>query len=207
LKDFETPQILLVDDHPSVRTGIKRAIESAGMSCCGEAASRTEAFAQIAHKSPDGVILDLNLPDGSGLDIVQWIRKHSQEMAIVILTMSDEESHLLAAMRAGASAFVKKSAPLEDVISSLRSALRQPKNFTAADLTNALKKIEATDLLTPRELMVLHALSLPGTNSQLAKSLFISEATFKTHLTAIYRKFGVSNRFGAVTKGRSINLF
>lgn len=207
MKDFETPQILLVDDHPSVRTGIKRAIESAGMSCCGEAASRTEAFAQIAHKSPDGVILDLNLPDGSGLDIVQWIRKHSQEMAIVILTMSDEESHLLAAMRAGASAFVKKSAPLEDVVSSLRSALRQPKNFTAADLTNALKKIEATDLLTPRELMVLHALSLPGTNSQLAKSLFISEATFKTHLTAIYRKFGVSNRFGAVTKGRSINLF
>jgi DNA-binding NarL/FixJ family response regulator len=207
LKDFETPQILLVDDHPSVRSGIKRAIESAGMSCCGEAASRTEAFAQIAHKSPDGVILDLNLPDGCGLDIVQWIRKHSQEMAIVILTMSDEESHLIAAMRAGASAFVKKSAPLEDVISSLRSALRQPKNFTAADLTNALKKIEATDLLTPRELMVLHALSLPGTNSQLAKSLFISEATFKTHLTAIYRKFGVSNRFGAVTKGRSINLF
>lgn len=207
MKDFETPQILLVDDHPSVRSGIKRAIESAGMSCCGEAASRTEAFAQIAHKSPDGVILDLNLPDGCGLDIVQWIRKHSQEMAIVILTMSDEESHLIAAMRAGASAFVKKSAPLEDVVSSLRSALRQPKNFTAADLTNALKKIEATDLLTPRELMVLHALSLPGTNSQLAKSLFISEATFKTHLTAIYRKFGVSNRFGAVTKGRSINLF
>ena len=207
MKDFETPQILLVDDHPSVRSGIKRAIESSGMSCCGEASSRTEAFAQIAHKSPDGVILDLNLPDGSGLDIVQWIRKHSKEMAIVILTMSDEESHLIAAMRAGASAFVKKSAPLEDVVSSLRSALRQPKNFTAADLTNALKKSEAADLLTPRELMVLHALSLPGTNSQLAKSLFISEATFKTHLTAIYRKFGVSNRFGAVTKGRSINLF
>ena len=207
MKDFETPQILLVDDHPSVRSGIKRAIESAGMSCCGEAASRTEAFAQIAHKSPDGVILDLNLPDGSGLDIVQWIRKHSKEMAIVILTMSDEESHLIAAMRAGASAFVKKSAPLEDVVSSLRSALRQPKNFTAADLTNALKKSKAADVLTPRELMVLHALSLPGTNSQLAKSLFISEATFKTHLTAIYRKFGVSNRFGAVTKGRSINLF
>ena len=207
MKDFETPQILLVDDHPSVRSGIKRAIESAGMSCCGEAASRTEAFAQIAHKSPDGVILDLNLPDGSGLDIVQWIRKHSKEMAIVILTMSDEESHLIAAMRAGASAFVKKSAPLEDVVSSLRSALRQPKNFTAADLTNALKKSEAADLLTPRELIVLHALSLPGTNSQLAKSLFISEATFKTHLTAIYRKFGVSNRFGAVTKGRSLSLF
>jgi DNA-binding NarL/FixJ family response regulator len=207
LKDFETPQILLVDDHPSVRSGIKRAIESAGMSCCGEAASRSEAFAQIAHKSPDAVILDLNLPDGSGLDIVQWIRKHSKEMAIVILTMSDEESQLIAAMRAGASAFVKKSAPLEDVISSLRSALRQPENFSAAGMTSALKKSEAADPLTPKELIVLHALSLPGTNSQLAMSLFISEATFKTHLTAIYRKFGVSNRFGAVAKGRSFNLF
>jgi hypothetical protein len=207
LKDFETPQILLVDDHPSVRSGIKRAIESAGMSCCGEAASRAEAFAQIAHKSPDGVILDLNLPDGSGLDIVQWIRKHSKEMAIVILTMSDEESQLVAAMRAGASAFVKKSAPIEDVVASLNSALQQPENFSAAGLTSALMKSEAADSLTPKELIVLHALSLPGTNSQLARSLFISEATFKTHLAAIYRKFGVSNRFGAVTKGRNLNLF
>lgn len=203
----ETPQILLVDDHPSVRSGIKRAIENAGMNCCGEAASRSEAFAQIAHKAPDGVILDLNLPDGSGLDIVQWIRKHSKDMAIVILTMSDEESHLIAAMRAGASAFVKKSAPLEDVVASLKSALRQPKNFSAAGINSALRKIESADILTPRELTVLYALSLPGTNSQMAKLLNISEATFKTHLAAIYRKFGVGNRFAAVVKGRNLNLF
>ena len=207
LSEIEIPQILLVDDHPSVRSGIKRAIESAGMACCGEAASRSEAFAQIAHKSPDGVILDLNLPDGSGFDIVQWIRKHSKEMAIVVLTMSDDETHLIAAMRAGASAFVKKSAPLEDVVSSLRSALSQPKNFSAAGMSSALKKTEAVDALTPRELTVLHALSLPGTNSQLAKSLYISEATFKTHLAGIYRKLGVGNRFGAVTKARGLNLF
>ena len=203
---LEIPQILLVDDHPSVRSGIKRAIESAGMACCGEAASRSEAFAQIAHKSPDGVILDLNLPDGSGFDIVQWIRKHSKEMAIVVLTMSDDETHLIAAMRAGASAFVKKSAPLEDVVSSLRSALSQPKNFSAAGLGSALKKTEAGDVLTPRELTVLHALSLPGTNRQLAKSLYISEATFKTHSAAIYRKLKVSNRLGAVMKAQSLNL-
>lgn len=176
------------------------------MACCGEAASRSEAFAQIAHKSPDGIILDLNLPDGSGFDVVQWIRKHSQEMAIVVLTMSDDETHLIAAMRAGASAFVKKSAPLEDVVTSLRSALRQPKNFSAAGMGSALKITEAADVLTPRELTVLHALSLPGTNYQLAKSLYISEATFKTHLSAIYRKLKVRNRFAAVTKGRVLNL-
>ena len=186
---------------------MKRAIENAGMSCCGEAATRSEAFAQIAHKSPDAVVLDLNLPDGSGLDIVQWIRKHSQEMAIVILTMSDEESHLIAALRAGASAFVKKSAPLNDVISALKSALSQPKNFSAPGIVSALKNSEAASALTPRELTVLHALSLPGTNSDLAKSLDISEATLKTHLAAIYRKFGVVNRLGAVNKARNLNLF
>ena len=206
MSGYAAKQILLIDDHPSVRSGLKRAIENAGMTCCGEAASRSEAFAQIAHTSPDGVILDLNLPDGSGFDIVQWIRKHSQEMAIVILTMSDEESHLIAAMRAGASAYVKKSAPLEEVVASLRSALRQPKNFSAAGLSNALRKTEESEVLTPRELTVLKALSLPGTNSQLAQSLYISEATFKTHLAAIYRKLKVSNRFGAVTRGRKINL-
>jgi DNA-binding NarL/FixJ family response regulator len=120
--------------------------------------------------------------------------------------MSDDEAHLIAAMRAGASAFVKKSAPLEEVVSSLRSALSQPKNFSAAGLVSALKKTEAADVLTPRELTVLHALSLPGTNSQLAKSLYISEATFKTHLAAIYRKLKVSNRLGAVMKAQSLNL-
>ena len=201
------PGILLIDDHPSVRSGIKRTIEIAGMSCCGEAATRAEAFAQIAHKSPDAVVLDLHLPDGSGLDIVQWIRKHSQEMAIVILTMSDEESHLIAAMRAGASAFVKKSAPISDVVSSLKSALAQPKNFSAPGIMSALKNSAVASALTPRELTVLHALTLPGTNSDLAKSLFISEATLKTHLAAIYRKLGVGNRLGALYEARNLNLF
>ena len=201
------PGILLIDDHPSVRSGIKRAIEIAGMSCCGEAATRAEAFAQIAHKSPDAVVLDLHLPDGSGLDIVQWIRKHSQEMAIVILTMSDEESQLIASMRAGASAYVKKSAPINDVVTAITSALAQPKNFSAPGIMRALKNAEAANALTPRELTVLHALTLPGTNSDLAKSLYISEATLKTHLAAIYRKLGVRSRFGAVSKARNLSLF
>ena len=201
-----SPEILLVDDHPSVRSGIKRALEIAGMTCCGEAASRAEAFAQIAHKSPAGVILDLHLPDGSGLDIVQWIRKHSQDMAIVILTMSDEESHLIAAMRAGASAFVKKSAPINEVIAAIRSALTQPKNFSAPGIAGALKYSHMTSLLTPRELTVLQALVVPGSNRELAQSLYISEATFKTHLAAIYRKLGVSNRFAAASKAQSLNL-
>jgi DNA-binding NarL/FixJ family response regulator len=176
------------------------------MVCCGEAASRAEAFAQIAHKSPDGVILDLNLPDGSGLDIVQWIRKFSPDIAIVILTFSDEESQLIAAMRAGASAFVKKSAPINELISAIRSSLTQPKNFSAAGIASAIESSESAKLLTPRELGILSSLALPGTNRELAKTLHISEATFKTHLASIYRKLGVANRIAALRKAKDLNL-
>lgn len=197
----------MVDDHPAIRTGLKRALDDAGLVCCGEAATRAEAFAQIAHKLPDAVIVDLNLPDGSGLDVVQWIRKHSQQMAIVILTMSEEDIHLLAAMRAGASSYVKKSAPVSEVITTLRNSLALPGNFSAPGIANALRNAKSAELLTQRELTVLQALLQPGTNAELAKGLFISEATFKTHLAAIYRKFEVKNRIGAIEKARNLNIF
>ena len=204
--DQISPQILIVDDHPSVRAGVRRAVEGAGMRCCGEAASRDEAAAQIALHNPDGVILDLNLPDGSGLDVITWIREHSQTMAIVMLTISDEDSHLLAAMKSGASAYVKKSAPLSQIIASLKAALALPNNFSAPGLASIIATTKISFELTPRELGVLKAISLEGTNKDLARSLYISEATFKTHLASIYIKMGVSSRFSAINKARNLNL-
>jgi DNA-binding NarL/FixJ family response regulator len=206
LIDQISPQILIVDDHPSVRAGVRRAVEGAGMRCCGEAASRDEAAAQIALHNPDGVILDLNLPDGSGLDVITWIREHSQTMAIVMLTISDEDSHLLAAMKSGASAYVKKSAPLSQIIASLKAALALPNNFSAPGLASIIATTKISFELTPRELGVLKAISLEGTNKDLARSLYISEATFKTHLASIYIKMGVSSRFSAINKARNLNL-
>ena len=204
--DQVSPQILIVDDHPSVRAGVRRAIEGAGMRCCGEAASRDEAVAQIALHNPDGVILDLNLPDGSGLDVISWIREHSQTMAILMLTISDEDSHLLAAMKSGASAYVKKSAPLSQLVASLKAALSQPSNFNAPGMASIISTTRIAFDLTPRELSVLKAISLEGANKDLARSLYISEATFKTHLASIYSKMGVSNRFSAINKARNLNL-
>ena len=206
MNDQVSPLILIVDYHPSVRAGVRRAIEGAGMLCCGEAASRDEAVAQIALHNPDGVILDLNLPDGSGLDVISWIREHSQTMAILMLTISDEDSHLLAAMKSGASAYVKKSAPLSQVVASLKAALAQPNNFSAPGLASIIATTKISFDLTPRELSVLKAISLEGANKDLARSLYISEATFKTHLASIYSKMGVSSRFSAINKARNFNL-
>ena len=195
------PRILVVDDHSAIRAGLARAIEEAQMVCCATAASKSEAMAQLAHTNPDAIVVDLNLPDGSGLDLIRWARKNSKEIAIVMLTMSDNESDLIAAMNAGASGYVKKSAPLTELISVLKRALLAPNSFTASDIVSALKTVSAAKLLTQREVEVLRALAGVGDISKLATQLHISESTFKTHTTSIYRKFEVENRLAAIRVG------
>jgi DNA-binding NarL/FixJ family response regulator len=195
------PRILVVDDHSAVRAGLSRAIEEAQMVCCAMAASKSEAIAQLAHTNPDAMVVDLNLPDGSGLDLIRWARKNSKEIAIVMLTMSENESDLIAAMSAGASGYVKKSAPLSELISVLKRALLAPNSFTAADIVSALKTASAAKLLTQREVEVLRALAGVGDIGKLASQMHISESTFKTHASSIYRKLEVSNRLAAIRVG------
>jgi two-component system response regulator DevR len=197
----QQPRILVVDDHSAIRAGLARAIEEAQMVCCATAASKSEAMAQLAHTNPDAIVVDLNLPDGSGLDLIRWARKNSKEIAIVMLTMSDNESDLIAAMNAGASGYVKKSAPLTELISVLKRALLAPKSFTATDIVSALKTVSAPNLLTQREIEVLRALTRVGDTQKLASELHISESTFKTHASSIYRKLNVANRLAAIRVG------
>ena len=204
--DQISPQILIVDDHPSVRSGVRRAVECAGMRCCGEAASRDEAFAQITLHVPDGVVLDLNLPDGSGLDVISWIREHSQTMAIVMLTMSDEDSHLLAAMKSGASAYVEKSAPLAELISAIEHSAVSPLSFSAQGISGVISKDLQTDSLTIRETQVLQKLADGFSAGDIGLQLFITQATVKTHLASIYRKLESKNRIQAIIAARKKGL-
>lgn len=199
-------QILVIDDHAAVRSGIIQALKLADFERCAEAASFKEALAQIAHTKPSAIIVDLNLPDGSGLDLIRWVRKISTDIAIVMLTMSDDDKDLLAAMRSGASGFVKKSAPLAEVISVLKRAIQAPTSFTASGLTSALNSVSAVELLTQRESEVLRALCLVGDIATLARNMNISEATFKTHSSAIYRKLEVPNRSSAVKIARDLGI-
>jgi DNA-binding NarL/FixJ family response regulator len=192
---------LVVDDHAAVRAGLSRAIEESEMICCAMAASKSEAMAQLAHTNPDAMVVDLNLPDGNGLDLIRWARKNSKEIAIVMLTMSDSESDLIAAMSAGASGYVKKSAPLSELISVLKRALIAPNSFTASEIVSALTTVSAAKLLTQREVEVLRALAGVGDTRELASQLHISESTFKTHVSSIYRKFEVTSRLAAIRVG------
>jgi len=195
------PRVLVIDDHAAVRAGLARAIEDAKMVCCAMAANKSEAMALLAHTNPDAIVVDLNLPDGNGLDLIRWARKHSNYLAIVMLTMSDSDSDLIAAMNAGASGYVKKSAPLTELISVLKRALTAPSSFTASEIVSALKTVSAAKLLTQREVEVLRCLSGVGDTRQLAEQLHISESTLKTHVSSIYRKLEVSSRLAAIRAG------
>ena len=138
-----TKKVLLVDDHDLIRQGLRRAFErSEDFSVVGEAASIGEGLALATQLEPDVVLMDIRLPDGNGLDAVKRLRAARPEVGIVVLTMYAGDEHLFGALEAGASAFVPKDAPAEDVVAAARHAAASPDAFSAADLANA---IEARD--------------------------------------------------------------
>lgn len=192
-------RVALVDDHAIVREGLKGALERQNIEVVAQAGSVKEALAFIASSHPDAVLIDLNLPDGSGLEIITWIRGISLTVGLVVLTMNDEDLFLLAAMNAGANAYINKSAPISDVISALHLSVQAPGNFTASGLREVLARRDKSIGLTPRELEVLALLPEGLTSKELGLRLFLSEPTIKTHLANIYRKLGVANRTQAIS--------
>ena len=201
-----TTRALIVDDHAVVRAGIRRALEARGEIQVFEAATKAEALAQIAHVSPQLLIIDINLPDGSGLEVVSWVRTISAEMAIVVLTFNESDDFLLAAMKAGASAYVNKSAPLTELSAAVEHAQASPRSFAAKEIVDALQRKQLKFGLSQRELQIISLLPTDEPLSALAKSLFISESTLKTHLTHIYQKLSVKNRLQAINVARKAGL-
>ena len=199
-------KVLIIDDHEVVRNGIKSVLELRNTFELFEAASKLEAQAQIAKINPDAIVVDLNLPDGNGLEIVSWARSISSILAIVVLTFNENDEFVLASLQAGASAFVNKSAPITDLIAALDHALIAPTAFSAKELAGAISRKHERFGLSQRELQILSVLHRGDPTKSLAASLFISETTLKTHLSTIYRKLQVKNRVQAIAKARAAEL-
>lgn len=197
---------MIVDDHAVVRSGVRKALEQRGGFHIFEAASRAEALAQIAKVNPTLIIVDLNLPDGNGLEIVQWVRSISSRTALVVLSFSESDEFVLAAMSAGASSFVQKSAPLNELLASVDHALMSPETFSAKDIAGAMKRSRNSFGLSQRELQILSQLHKGAPLKEFAESLFITESTLKTHLSSIYRKMDVRNRVQAIEKAKLSGL-
>ena len=198
--------VLVIDDHESVRAGIKAALSRAGHICVGEAGTISEARAQIAHTNPQVIVVDLSLPDGNGLEIVQWARSISERIGIVVLTLNPAQDFLLTVMKSGASAFVEKSAPLAELTSAIEHSFIAPLSFSAQGISRVMKKDHEANALTTREIQVLEKLSDGLSASSIGLELFITEATVKTHLASIYRKLDSKNRIQAIIAAKKIGL-
>ena len=197
---------LIIDDHAVVRSGVISALQTIPGIEIYEAASQSEGRAQIARLNPDILIVDINLPDGSGLELVHWVRNISKETAIVVLTFNTEDEFLLTAMKSGASAYVNKAAPLTELVSAIRRALESPSSFSASEIAKAIERRSERYGLSVRELQVLAYLDSDLNTSEIAKALFITESTLKTHLTHIYRKMQVKNRYQAINAAKKASL-
>jgi DNA-binding NarL/FixJ family response regulator len=193
--------VLLVDDHDLIRQGLSRAFErQPDFTVVAEAGSVAEAIALASSLSPRVVVTDVRLPDGTGLDVVRRLRQVNPDIGLVVLTMYAGDEQLFAALEAGASAFVAKDAPADDVVAAARHALVAPRSFTAANLADAMRrKMEPSGpQLSPREREVLDLLAEGLGVAAIARKLYVSESTAKTHISKIYEKLGSANRAQAI---------
>ena len=201
--------VLLVDDHELIRQGLRRAFERTDdFTVVAEAASVAEAVAAAKAHEPDVVVVDVRLPDGNGLDVARMLREQNDDIGIVVLTMYAGDEQLFGALEAGASAFVAKDAPAEDVVSAARHAVVSPRSFSASDLADAMRRrlTPSGPQLSPREREVLQLLSDGLGVAAIARQLFISESTTKTHISKLYEKLGAANRAQALMTALRLGL-
>lgn len=204
-----TRTVVLVDDHDLIRRGLRGAVERDGeFAVVAEAATLAGGLRDVRALRPDVVIIDLGLPDGSGLDGVRTMRAERADLGIVVLTMYADDEHLFAALEAQASAFVSKSAPTEEVLSAARHAASSPLAFTASGLSAAMRRrlTPTRSPLSGREQQVLELLGAGMTVPLIALQLFISLSTAKTYVAKLYEKLGASNRSQAIMTAVRLGL-
>jgi DNA-binding NarL/FixJ family response regulator len=197
-------RVLVIDDHAVVRAGLISAFSQADFDVVGSAGTVAEALAQIAYSNPDVVVIDLNLPDGSGFEIIQWIRSQSKTMGIVILTLNSGPEYITAALKSGANSFVVKSAHMSEIVAAIQHSVTSASTFSAQGLSTLMSSVKIS--LTAREIDVLKLISLGLSNQEISQKLFLSQSTIKSHITSIFRKLGADNRVSAINLARENGL-
>ncbi|OPX11047.1 response regulator transcription factor [Gordonia sp. i37] len=194
-----TISIVVVDDHPVVRDGIRGMLErEPGMSVIGEAADGAEALTTIARLHPDVVLMDLRMPELDGVGAIRVLRAENPDAPrILVLTTYDTDTDIRAAVDAGADGYLLKATPRADLIAAVRRAAAG-QSVLDPSASASLMSRNRFEALTERECEVLRAVAGGGTNRQVAAELMISEATVKTHLLRLYPKLGVKDRAAAV---------
>lgn len=199
-------RVLVVDDHFMARLALKTLLqdEDTGLTVVGEAADCAEGLRLFEELLPDVTILDLRLPDGSGLVLLRQIRQRHQHAKVIVMSNLEGSEHIVRALNEGALGFLVKDSPADDILQAIR-AVHQGRQYLSSSATRSLDQRGALDDLTAREQDVIELLVKGLSNQAIADHLGIAEKTVRAHMTTIFSKLRVTDRTQAamlaVTRG------
>ena len=201
--DVRMATVFLVDDHEIVRRGVRELLESThDISVIGEAGTVVDALFLIPQNLPDILVLDVRLPDGSGIEVCREIRSEHPEVRCLMLTAFEEDDALLNAVLAGADGFVLKKIQGNELVEAVRAIAGGRSLLDATNLDSARGRLRTRgdnadarlQYLTPQELRILECLADGLTNRQIADKMFLAEKTVKNYVSSLLSKMGVSRR-------------
>ena len=210
-------KIMLVDDHPMVRMGLRSMLTAAGLEVVAEAESGQEALEKIPQAQPDIVLMDIRMPDMDGLTALQAINATPHPPRVIMVTTYKSTTYLLRALAAGAAGYVLKHIPPAELLATVQAVAAGQSQVDQAFLQSVLRDLDETEEsqtttlslpepLTPREMDVLRLLVEGLTNQAIATTLVLSPATVKGYLQTIFQKLNVSDRTQAAVTAIRLGL-
>ena len=204
----ESISVLLVDDHTMFRQGLRQMLQSAGLLVIGEASNGSAGVKLISELRPDVVVMDLHMPIMGGIDAVKEVVAADPTSRILMLTVSTDQDDVLDALAAGATGYVLKDSPAEDVVRAVRAARDGDSAISPVVASRLVEHVRTgrgrsvavqapPDNLTARELQILELIAKGMENAQIAEALFISPSTAKNHVAHVLDKLQLENRVQA----------
>jgi DNA-binding NarL/FixJ family response regulator len=210
--------VLIADDHPMVREGLRSMLTAPDVQVIGEARSGSEAVSLVQQLAPQITLMDIRMPDMDGLDALQAITGLNVATRVIIITTYRSTAYLLRALAGGAAGFVLKDIPREDLLATVRAVANGESRVDHNFLQNVLRDLDDSpesrpgetpallEPLTPREMDVLRLLVEGLTNQGIAQALTLSPGTVKSYLQAVFQKLDVSDRTQAAVKAIRLGL-
>ncbi len=205
----ERTRLLIADDHPVVRAGLRGMLSSQpDFEVVAEATNGEEAVTLTRRLRPHVVLMDLRMPVMDGVTAIGQIKKEHQDVQILVLTTYDSDADILPAIETGATGYLLKDTPREELYQAVRATAQGRPLLAPAVTARLMERMRgpAEEALSVREIEVLKLVGKGASNRAIAAELFISEATVKTHLLHIFSKLNVTDRTAAVTKALELGI-
>jgi DNA-binding NarL/FixJ family response regulator len=206
----EQLRVVLVDDHPVYREGLARLLSQSGVEVVAQAGNGPDALSIVEEAAPDVVVMDLNMPGMSGVDVTRKLVERNPASRILVVSVSAQEEDVTEAILAGASGYVLKDGPVEEVVAGIHAAANGESLISPRIATMLLRRMRldgpseieapATTPLSERELQVLRLVAEGKGNQEIGEALYIGQSTVRNHISSILMKLQVDNRVQAAVR-------